>query len=363
MSDMKYEMIESEVPGLYRIKALKDFGSVKKGDLGGYVERETNLSQEGLCWIGDNAIVKDFARVRDEAYVYENAKVQDNAEVSGNVEVYGHALIGGESLVTDFASVGGNAKVLDEAIIKNNAYVSGNAKVRDHVIIKDSALVSDYAKIHGKAVISNYAEVSGNAEVYGNAQVSGHAAILDYVQIFEQAFITDRARVEDYGVIGGNAQISDYAQIKGQAYVHGNARVYHHQVVKYGRLNKDVFKTKDWKQAVYNLYGIVPVNNKVVLYKRVNEFSDGTLRAIYNPSFKYPHAGLVKDHQNIDFEDIKEACRPGLHFADPLYWFEGDVLLCAEIDLKDIVTIQEGKVVVTQATILEAIPASDYLED
>lgn len=30
---------------LHRIKALKDFGDVKKGDLGGWLEKEENLSQ------------------------------------------------------------------------------------------------------------------------------------------------------------------------------------------------------------------------------------------------------------------------------------------------------------------------------
>ena len=38
---------------LHRIHALKSFGNVKKGDLGGWVESEENLSQEGECWIYD----------------------------------------------------------------------------------------------------------------------------------------------------------------------------------------------------------------------------------------------------------------------------------------------------------------------
>ena len=41
---------------LYRIKALKDFTlingkEIHKGDLGGWVESEDNLSQKGLCWL------------------------------------------------------------------------------------------------------------------------------------------------------------------------------------------------------------------------------------------------------------------------------------------------------------------------
>lgn len=47
---------------LYQIKALKTFGDVNKGDLGGYVEDESNLSQENLCWI------YDYAKVSGNAY-------------------------------------------------------------------------------------------------------------------------------------------------------------------------------------------------------------------------------------------------------------------------------------------------------
>ena len=57
---------------LYRIQALRDFSNVKKGDLGGWVETEDNLSQDGDAWVSGNA------------RVYENACVSGNARVSGN---------------------------------------------------------------------------------------------------------------------------------------------------------------------------------------------------------------------------------------------------------------------------------------
>lgn len=37
---------------LYRIVALKDFGNVRIGERGGFIETENNLSQEGDAWIG-----------------------------------------------------------------------------------------------------------------------------------------------------------------------------------------------------------------------------------------------------------------------------------------------------------------------
>ena len=64
---------------LYRIKSLIDFEDVKAGYLGGYVEKEENLSQSGNAWVAGNALV------------YGNAEVSGDACVSGNAEVYGNA--------------------------------------------------------------------------------------------------------------------------------------------------------------------------------------------------------------------------------------------------------------------------------
>lgn len=73
---------------LYQIKALKDFGNVKAGELGGYIEKEENLSHDGIAWVFDNACVCDDAKVYDDAYVYGNACVFDNAHVLGNAQIY-----------------------------------------------------------------------------------------------------------------------------------------------------------------------------------------------------------------------------------------------------------------------------------
>ena len=72
---------------LYRIRALKDFGDVKTGELGGFIENESNLSHEGLAW------------VYHDARVFGNARVCDNARVFGNVRVYGNALVCGNAKV------------------------------------------------------------------------------------------------------------------------------------------------------------------------------------------------------------------------------------------------------------------------
>ena len=69
---------------LFQIKALINFGNVKAGELGGYVEKEENISHEGNAWVSDNAKVYGDAWVSDDAWVYGNAKVSGDAWVSGD---------------------------------------------------------------------------------------------------------------------------------------------------------------------------------------------------------------------------------------------------------------------------------------
>ena len=67
---------------LYRIEALKDFGDVKEGDKGGFVESENNLAHEGDAWVSDDACVYDNARVCGDALVRGYACVCGDAEIS-----------------------------------------------------------------------------------------------------------------------------------------------------------------------------------------------------------------------------------------------------------------------------------------
>ena len=76
---------------LFRIKALIEFGNVKAGELGGFVEKEENLNHEGNAWVYGNARVYGNASVCDDARVYGNASVYGNARVCGDARVYGNA--------------------------------------------------------------------------------------------------------------------------------------------------------------------------------------------------------------------------------------------------------------------------------
>ena len=88
---MKYKLTDEtkEVFGitLHRIVCVTAFASVSVGDVGGWVESENNLSQEGDAWVSGNAWVSGDARVSGDAWVYGNARVSGDARVYGNAWV------------------------------------------------------------------------------------------------------------------------------------------------------------------------------------------------------------------------------------------------------------------------------------
>ena len=154
---------------LYRIEALRDFNDVKKGDKGGFIEKEDNLSQSDNCW------------------VYGNAKVHDNAKVFGNAKVSGNA------------AVFGNAKIYDNAEVFGKAMVYDNAKIHNHASVCGDARVFDKAKVYGSAEVYDYAEVYGDAKIYGNARVCGNAIVCGSAEVCGDARICADAKVESNG--------------------------------------------------------------------------------------------------------------------------------------------------------------------
>lgn len=95
---------------LFRIKALVAFGNVEKGELGGFIEKEDNLSHDGNAWVYGDAQVSGNARVYGNAWVSGNAQVSGDARVYGNAWVYGDARVSGDAQVygdADYATVKG----------------------------------------------------------------------------------------------------------------------------------------------------------------------------------------------------------------------------------------------------------------
>ena len=83
--EKRYELTDVTIPFhgrvLRQIRALQDFGRVKAGDLGGYIESERNLRQNCTAW------------VHPDSYVYDRAEVFGNAQISNGSDISGCACV------------------------------------------------------------------------------------------------------------------------------------------------------------------------------------------------------------------------------------------------------------------------------
>lgn len=189
---------------VYRIEAIEDFGDVKKGDKGGFVQSEANLSHVGDCWIYDDAMVYN------DAVVMENARIRDNATVRCDAIVRGYAT------VCDDARVIHNALVEGRAVVSQRATIAGNATISEHGLVTNDSIVAHKAQVKGDSY------VRGNSEVKGYAVVTGKATVRDSY-IAENAIVRGNTLVLNSSVYG-NALIDCEANVK-NADITGNAVV------------------------------------------------------------------------------------------------------------------------------------------
>lgn len=286
----KYEILENETKTfrghtLYRIKALKNFSMIRKGTIGGWIESEENLSQDDWCWVGDEAIVCEYARIEKNACVYDNATI------------YGYATISQSSCVR------GNA------IVRDCALVRGNSLITDEAIVEDAANVCN-------SIIDEFARVSESG-------------------IIKDSRVTNNAIVRGQGLVT-TSQITDNAVIKQE------------QAVRFAVVRTDL--SKNLIENIRCQTNLIPVNGKVIAYKQVR--SD--LSSWYDPDFVYK-IGETVEVEDYDESDI--SCGKGLHFSNPNYFNchlsdTRTVILIAEIDLDDIITVQEGKIRCKRAKII-----------
>lgn len=166
--EKKYEILKDRsitIDGhtLYRIRLLKSLCNMTPGTLGGFIEDESNLSQEGTCW------------VYEEAAIYGHSMVTEKAWVGGSSRVYGHSIIRGNCCIDDVAVI-------------RNSEIKGDAVIREAAIICESS-------------------IGGGAKISGNAR-------LEYVRVSNGAFIKGECYLKDIDVCGeayiqGNAVIKD----------------------------------------------------------------------------------------------------------------------------------------------------------
>ena len=254
--DKKYELIDTYCKSYYIIKALKDFQLitgevVRKGDFGGRVRGEQNLSQEGNCWIS----------------------------------YYAGAF--------------------------------GKSSVKDNAILKDYSIAYDHSNITGNAVLKDRSIARGNS------------------------------------TISGNAVMKDFSWAKGDSIITENAVLQAYQHIQFGTVTTDLLGTKDWVGALYAELGVVPQNNKVILYKKVWKTDNpDVFESDYRRNFLYK-TGKISRVRKVD-EDIFRICARGLHFTSLEFVnsYGGDTIIECEVKVPYIGIVQASQVKARRCKVL-----------
>ena len=249
---------------LRQIVALIDFADVKAGSEGGWVETESDLSQQGLCWIYDaNSVVFAGARIFDDARLtgpcvvshgatlrgkacIEASHISHEAQISDNVTVY-HSQVRGYCRLADEARLLPHCQVIaargltadrDKVLqiyqratvsasrILHQAQIYGDAFV-EHAFVEHRAEVFDQARLEGNE--ENDVWVCDNARVYGHARlIAGHG---------EDAIPTVRysSQVAENAVIEGNCLLKHRAMVGGEAQLRGGPILLDDDVLIQGR--------------------------------------------------------------------------------------------------------------------------------
>lgn len=139
---MKYKLTDNRIitpdgKSLRQIQSVRNFRidcwDISVGDLGGYVESESNLSQAGTCWIFPDAQVWGRASVADDAIV------KGAARISGSTRIIDHAMIL-DTVMPGNATVGHYAKAFKGIVA--GGYIFGASVVgasETEIIINDSS--------------------------------------------------------------------------------------------------------------------------------------------------------------------------------------------------------------------------------
>lgn len=211
--DLKYELLFDNVgfigsTKVYRIRALKDFADVKKGDLGGYVSGYNNLTHQGTSWVygpqEDQVAPNATAYVIGSSVVMEHAVVFDTASVSGESILAGHCRIGGDCTVHS-CFIDGKAQILEDALLQRSE-IRANSVVRGSGEVLQSTLTGNVLIDQG-ASVEEYSLLAGRIRVIGISRVTesilkGIVSVASAVKLDNFEFIGD-------GYLNGDLNFTD----------------------------------------------------------------------------------------------------------------------------------------------------------
>lgn len=262
--------------------------------------------EKGLCRI------RALKRIVNKNYIVEKGALGGLVFSENNLSQEGNCWIAEGARALELS------RVLNEAYLAREAIVSGHATVRDSAVIRGKARINGYACVNHQAIIEGDAMLTDSVEIYQSAIVGGKT------------------------FLSGNAVVSGSANVLGGNFGSNIA-------LRYGIALDDSLET-----LVRCSVGLPIINKKIIAYKYVQQRAgEDFYRSLHDYGFVY----RMNEHAICAAPEISKAsCASGLHCASLSYWESviksyhkadsefNKVCLAVEVELKDIITIQEGKI-------------------
>lgn len=169
----------------YRVVAMKDFGNVRAGDIGGIVHSAKNLSQDGNCWIGVGVVIEDaHSRVAGDSVVLGCCTIRGGSRICGNVVIDSKC---NQIVIERKSSIDGDVHITGECHfdcssitrcgkvkIDSSRFVCSRLYYADTLTINDVTL--DDVRVRGNSVIEH--ATLNKCEVYG-VEIYGPVRLID----------------------------------------------------------------------------------------------------------------------------------------------------------------------------------------
>ena len=203
---MKYEITNIErywnCHILHRIKALKDFTltngkEIHKGDLGGWVESEDNLSQEGLCWIYEECKMYENAKRSGNSIGYGNSQQSGHSQQYENSQQYGDSCQYDCSKQYGHSRQGENSRQFENSQQFGYSCQCGYSQQFGNSHQFENSFQNEHSCQYGHSCQFEHSCQSGYSKQYGHSHQFGHSKQLDnaksYSTMRESGFSINRS--------------------------------------------------------------------------------------------------------------------------------------------------------------------------
>ena len=167
------KVLEREIT-VYRIEALKDFTlingkEVKKGDKGGWLQSEANMSQEGNCWVYEECVMMGNSHRSGDSIGYGNSLQYGNSRQYGNSMQYDNSRQG------SYSRQYGNSRQYGDSWQYGNSMQYGNSRQYDN------------SWQYGNSRQFGNSRQYGNSQQYENSQQYGNSQQHDDSQQYDNS--------------------------------------------------------------------------------------------------------------------------------------------------------------------------------